>query len=143
MSPYQSPLYPLGSEEYWLEYWKNVFSHDVLGYSDLLLNLTRGQNNWWKYQSAPWVATVINFELKSKYYWKEEFAKIIKNNVKYFPLKLYYLKHVFIADEYCRYCGESSRDWYCSDCLADRCQGCGEIGCGSYMCRPCRRNSQY
>ena len=134
MSPPQSPSLtlpppPPGSEEYWLEYWKNVFSHDVLGYSDPSLNVTRGQNNWWKYQSAPWVAIVTNFEHKARWYWKKQYDGTIQD-----------LKEItYTEDEYCRCCGEQSKSWYCEYCEADRCTSCGEIGCGSYMCLPCRQ----
>ena len=129
MSSYQ-PLPPLvGTEEYWQEYWKNAFSHDVLGYSDLSLNLTRGQNNWWKYQSAPWIAIVTKFELKARYYWKQCYDKTLQD------LK----KILYTEDEYCHCCGYNSRSWYCRYCEDDRCRSCGEIGCGSYMCLPCRQ----
>ena len=115
------------------EYWKNIFSYDVLGYSDPSLNPTRGQNNWWKHQSAPWVATVMNFERKARYFWKQQSDKTVQD------LK----KLLYTEDEYCRCCGEDSRDWYCEYCEADRCTSCGEIGCGSYMCRPCRQMDRW
>ena len=129
---------PYGSEEYWQEYWKNVFSYDVLGYSDPILNPTRGQNDWWKYQSAPWVAAVMNFEQKAGYYWKDTFTKSVINRVPNFPQYKNYLNHVYSADEYCRCCGYPSLEYYCAYCEADKCVSCGEIGCGSYMCAPCR-----
>ena len=95
------------------EYWKKVFSYDVLGQTDLVLNPTNNLSAWYKHQSCPWLAIVTNFENKG-----------------------------YAEDEYCRCCGYNSRSWYCGFCEADRCMGCGEIGCGSYMCLPCRQMNQ-
>lgn len=93
--------------------WKAYFSMFVLGQSDPIRN-SICSNSDWVHQSCPWYATVINFE--NRFHKKRE---------------------------YCHSCGSESVSYYCDRCEADQCAGCGERGCGSYMCRPCRQLEQY
>ena len=72
--------------------------------------------------------------------WKTYFSMHVLAHVPNFPYHT--LKHIFTLDEYCRCCGSPSVAYYCDYCEADRCVGCGEIGCGSYMCKSCRYMEQ-
>jgi len=112
-----------------LSQWKAYFSMFVLGQTDPIGNPHMDHSH----QSYPWLATLYNFEYTTKYYWKEQYNKTIEE------IK----RTVYTEDEYCRCCREPSREYYCGYCDNDRCPGCGEMGCGSYMCRGCRRAEQY
>ena len=100
--------------------WKAYFSMFVLGQTHPLENPQPTSPEAipadWSNQSYPWIAAVQTFEYKH--------GKHAENEV---------------LIEYCHCCGYSSDAYYCSHCEADRCAGCGEIGCGSYMCRTCRQ----
>ena len=93
--------------------WKAYFSMYVLGQTHPVENPPAPG---WSNQSYPWAAAVMNFEYKHK-----------KNLTTEIPI------------DYCHCCGYPSDAYYCNHCEADRCAGCGEIGIGSYMCRPCRQ----
>ena len=102
--------------------WKAYFSMHILGQTHPIDNpqpaSSEARPDDWSNQSYPWMAIVMNFE----YYHSRN-----DNTNKYDP------------DDYCRCCGYPSDTYYCGYCEADRCAGCGEIGIGSYMCRPCRQ----
>jgi hypothetical protein len=115
-----------------LSQWKAYFSMFVLGQTDPIGNPTHYMSSWYRHQSCPWLGIVENFEHQTRYYWKEQYDKTIEE----------IQRTIYREDEYCRCCGEQSRDYYCRYCEAERCGGCGERGCGAYMCRACRRNEQ-
>jgi hypothetical protein len=120
--------------------WKAYFSMFVLGQTPPVENPAEHNLSCeWDHQSCSWYADVYNFNLKTNYFWREQFTNILKKNIKNFPSMGEYLKHVYTDDEYCRCCGYPSISYYCNFCDMDRCAGCGEIGCGSYMCHECRR----
>ena len=101
--------------------WKAYFSMFVLGQTNMIENPSMSLTDDWQHQSAPWAAIVMNF--KSNHSISDD--------------------NIYNANDYCHCCGYPSDAYYCGHCEADRCAGCGEIGCGSYMCRPCRQMEQY
>jgi len=73
--------------------------------------------------------------------WKEYFSKFVLGQTNY---SWYAIVESFNyktqPKTQCHCCGENSMSYYCSYCEGDICASCGEIGCGSYMCRPCRQD---
>jgi len=118
-----------------LSQWKAYFSMVVLEQTNPITNPSsiHSPNSWYRHQSVPWYYIAIDWVCKTSYYWEIQYNKTLEE-----------LKNsIYTEDEYCRCCGEQSRDYYCRYCENDQCPGCGEMGCGSYMCHTCRHLDQY
>ena len=96
-------------------YWKQIFSKEVLGQTDLLFNPASEEGSWSHRQSYPWLATVLTFESKCPQYWRPLFMGIPADN---------------LSDGYGSYQEDDDDNYYDydGDYYGDRCRECGEGG---------------